>query len=93
MKTRAEWDAARIKLIEECARLDDELDWSLALHFGRDAEHVLTLSQNVIWRVPVDTKLDLLTEALERAHLIDEVPVLVPALRSIFRIRICSRIA
>lgn len=80
-------DRSRVKLGELAARLDDQLTLALALHYGREGQQALTLLQDVLWRVPVDTRIRLLDEALWHTGLHDEVPFLVPSLSAVFRIR------
>jgi hypothetical protein len=84
---RAGWDKARIHLTEYVSVLDDTLTLSLALHHGRGPEHVMSLLQDVFWRLPVEVRIGLLDGALRRTGLHDEVPFLVPSLRDVFRIR------
>lgn len=83
----AGWDKARVRLTEHVSGLDDTLTFSLALHYGRSPEHVLSLLQDVFWRLPVEVRIGLLEDALWRIGLHDEVPFLVPCLRAVFRIR------
>jgi hypothetical protein len=82
-----EWDRARIRLTERASGLDDALTLILALHYGRKPEHILSLLQDVFWRLPIEVRINLLDDALWRTDLHDEVPFLVPCLRAIFRIR------
>ena len=81
------WNVARVRLTEQAAELDDTLSLSLALHYGREPEHVVSLLQDVFWRLPVEVRIGLLDDALWRTGLHDEVPFLVPSLRAVFRIR------
>jgi hypothetical protein len=83
----AGWDKARIRLTEHTSELDDTLTLSLALHYGRGTEHILSLLQDVFWRLPVEVRINLLEDALWRTGLYDEVPFLTPCMRAIFRIR------
>jgi len=83
----SKWDRSRVELGEHAARLDERLTLSLALHYGRDQEHVLSLLQDVFWRLPIEVRISLLEDALWRTGLHDEVPFLVPNMRYIFRIR------
>jgi hypothetical protein len=83
----AGWNLARVRLTEHAADLDDALSLSLALHHGRGAEQVISLLQDVFWRLPVEVRISLLEDALWRTGLHDEVPFLVPSLRAVFRIR------
>lgn len=83
----AKWDSERVSLTESVAQLDDSLTFNLAVHYGREAEHILSLLNNVLWRLPVDIRIDLLEDALWHTSLHDEVPFLVPSARAVFRIR------
>jgi len=83
----AGWDRARVRLTEHAADLEDTLSLSLALHYGRGSEQVMSLLQDVFWRLPVEVRIGLLDDALWRTGLHDEVPFLVPSLRAVFRIR------
>jgi hypothetical protein len=83
----AGWDKARVRLTERAAELDDTLTLILAIHYGRGPEHILSLLQDVFWRLPVEVRINLLEDALWRTNLYDEVPFLVPCMRAIFRIR------
>lgn len=81
------WDKARVRLTEHAADLDDSLTLSLSLHYGREPEQILSLLQDVFWRLPIEVRINLLDDALWRTGLHDEVPFLVPSMRAIFRIR------
>jgi hypothetical protein len=83
----AGWNLARVRLTEQAADLDDILSLSLALHHGRGPEQVISLLQDVFWRLPVEVRIGLLEDALWRTGLHDEAPFLVPSLRAVFRIR------
>lgn len=81
------WDTARVRLTEYVSKLDDRLTLSLTLHYGRGPEHILSLLQDVFWRLPVEVRIGLLGDALWRTGLHDEVAFLVPSLRAVFRVR------
>ena len=74
-------------MTEHVSELDDKLTLSLAIHYGRGAEHILSLLQDVFWRLPVEVRINLLEDALWRTGLYDEVPFLTPCMRAIFRVR------
>lgn len=78
---------SRVRLGELAAGLDDQLTLALALHYGRDLDHVLSLIQDVMWRVPVEERIRLLDAALWRTGLHDKVPFLAPSLGEVFRVR------
>jgi len=59
----SKWDKSRVELGEHAARLDERLTLNLALHYGRDKEHVLSLIQDVFWRLPIETRISLLEDA------------------------------
>jgi hypothetical protein len=80
-------DAARVRLGEYAARLDDQLALLLALHYGREFDHVVALLEDVLWRVSVEERVRLLDEALLRTGLHAVVPYLTPSLTAVFRIR------
>src|SRR6516165_4294180 len=84
---REGWDKARVQLTERAAELDDTLTLSLALHCGRGPEHILSLLRDVFWRLPIEVRINLLEDALWRTGLYDEVPLLAPSMRAIFRVR------
>lgn len=69
------WDIARYGLIEHAARLEQNVALNLAIQFGRDPVHILSLLSDVFWRVPIDARIRLLDEALWRTGLQDDVPV------------------
>jgi hypothetical protein len=81
------WDRRRMRLTERAAELDDALTFCLAIHYGREPEHILSLLRDVFWRLPVEVRIGLLDDALWRTGIHDEVPFLVPGLRVVFRIR------
>jgi hypothetical protein len=81
------WDNGRVRLTEEAATLDELLTLILALHYGRGPSHVLSLLGDVFWRLPIEVRINLLSDGLWRTGLHDEVPFLEPTLRAIFRIR------
>ena len=83
----AKWHAERVLLTERSAECEDQLNQALAMHYGRDLDHIFSLLQHVIWRVPTDERVKLLRTALERQELTDDVPFLVPALGAVFRTR------
>ena len=80
-------NAARIRLGELAARLDDQLTVALALYYGRGLVHVLTLVNDVLWRVPNEARVRQLDDALGRTGLHDLVPALTESLTSVFWIR------
>jgi hypothetical protein len=80
-------NAQRIRLGELAAELDDQLTVSLALYYGRELVHVLTLVNDVMWRVPVEARIEQLANALQRTRLHDDVPALTESLTTVFRIR------
>jgi hypothetical protein len=79
--------AARVRLGEHAARLDDQISLLLALHYGREVDHVVTLLQEVLWNVSVQKRIRLLDEALQRTGLNTVVPYLTPSLTAVFGIR------
>jgi hypothetical protein len=74
-------------MVELATRLDDALTFCLAIHFGRESEHVLSLLRDVFWRLPIEMRIGLLEEALWRTGLHDEVPFLVARMKAVFRVR------
>ncbi len=78
---------AGVRLGELAASLDDQLTLTLALHYGREFVHVLTLVNDVLWRVPADARVRQLEEALKRTGLQAEVPALTASLTAVFWIR------
>lgn len=77
----------RVRLGELAAQLDDQLALTLALYLGRGLDQVLTLLNDVLWRVPIEARIRQLDEALHRTDLHDGVPALTESLTSIFWIR------
>src|ERR1700722_7987118 len=55
---RVGWSAARVRLGELAAELDDSLTLCLAIHYGRDREQILSLLQDVFWRLLSLTRFD-----------------------------------
>jgi hypothetical protein len=78
MSDAATADAARVRLGEYAARLDDQLTLLLALHYGREFDHVVALLQEVLWRVSIEERIRLLDEALDRTGLRAVVPYTHP---------------
>ena len=87
MSDAATADAARVRLGEYAARLDDQLTLLLALHYGREFDHVVTLLQEVLWRVSIEERIRLLDEGLDRTGLRSVVPYLTPSLTAVFGVR------
>jgi hypothetical protein len=87
LKPYRHWDRWRMELAEGAALLDNRLSLCLAIHHGKESEHILSLHQEVFWRLPVEVRIGLLEDALWRTGLHDEVPFLAPSMRAIFRIR------
>jgi hypothetical protein len=68
------WDKARVQLTEHVSDLDETLTLSLALHYGRGPEHVMSLLQDVFWRLPVEVRIGLLDDALWRTDFMTKFP-------------------
>lgn len=64
-------------------RIDEVLAASIAS--GLQAEDVLTT--NVLWRLPIPVRLEMLADLLERKQLTDRWPFVIPVLRSFFELR------
>lgn len=77
----------RVRLGELAAALDDQLALTLALYLGRGTDQVLTLLNDVLWRVPIEARIRQLDEALHRTNMHDRVPALTESLTSVFWIR------
>lgn len=77
----------RAYVLEQATVLDLQIDEVLAASIasGLQAEDVLTT--NVLWRLPIPVRLEMLADLLERRQLSDRWPFVIPVLRSFFELR------
>jgi hypothetical protein len=77
----------RAPILELATRAEYVLGEALAHHLAADEEAVAVLQEQIMWRVPVEVKLRLLSQAMDTYDLSDTFPFAIPVLTRLFQIR------
>jgi hypothetical protein len=77
----------RAYVLERAVSLEQGIDEVLAASLAANLSADAVLRSDVLWRLPIPVRLDLLEELLSRRGLIDRWPFVVPVLRAFFDLR------
>ena len=89
LREQAQEEARRTRglILEVAVRADYILGEALSSYLGADEDRRLLLTADVMWRVPVELRVKLLQDAMEKHELADIYPFAVPVLQRLFRVR------
>jgi hypothetical protein len=77
----------RAPILELAVRAEYILGEALAYHLAADDEAAAVLQEHFMWRVPIEVKLRLLSQAMDTYDLSDIFPFAIPVLTRLFQIR------
>jgi hypothetical protein len=77
----------RVYVLERAAALELELDEVLAASLASSLSADQVLRSDVLWRLPIPVRLELLKELLDRREMQDRWPFVLPVLRAFFDLR------
>ena len=77
----------RAPILELAVRAEYLLGEALAHHLAANEEAAAVLQEHMTWRVPIEVKLKLLSQAMDTYDISDTFPFVVPVLTRLFQIR------
>jgi hypothetical protein len=77
----------RAYVLEQATVLELDIDEVLAASIASGLQAAHVLRSEVLWRLPIPVRLEMLADLLEREGLRDRWPYVIPVLRSFFELR------
>jgi hypothetical protein len=77
----------RAYVLEQATVLEFDIDEVLAASIAAGLQAAQVLKSEVLWRLPIPVRLDILADLLEREGLRDRWPYVIPVLHSFFQLR------
>jgi hypothetical protein len=78
---------SRAAILELAVRAEYLLDEALSNSFATNERAAVVLQEHMLWRVPIEVKLKLLSQVLDAYDISDAFPFVTPVLSKIFQIR------